>query len=235
MKNFWLILLCLIFVKQVHAQPCKVPMATQVFKSHMSQLALMPNDNERLKYSKNMFQESCLLSSQVKDFAIVFTGDYYRYQFCKKAWKHTFDKENFYDVYDSFIHLSNAIRLYDFVNHQTDQVSEPLSPHSEIWYPEISYPTANGYKGITGCDLPMADYDFDKLSEPVRKQNTDNNRRTEALKLIYAECTSISQAMKLASLFELESHRLSFLKEIFPKLSICSICIYTSAIQRRME
>src|SRR5687767_114418 len=111
------ILLALVFFSSHSlAQICQNPMPAPAFKQKLNQLALQPNDQQKLQFSKNILQGACLLSTQVKDMAMVFAGDYYRYEFCKRAWKHTFDPGNFYDVYDAFASLSAALRLYDFVS-----------------------------------------------------------------------------------------------------------------------
>jgi Domain of unknown function (DUF4476) len=49
-------------------------------------------------------------------------------------------------------------------------------------------------------------------------QRTDAARRTEGLKLYEVNCLSMAQTMKLSTLFEMESNRLTFLKEVFPKV-----------------
>jgi Domain of unknown function (DUF4476) len=100
------------------AQRCQSPMAANLFRQNLNQLALQQNDQQKLQFSKNILQGNCLLSSQTKDMAMVFAGDYYRFEFCKRAWKHTFDPGNFFDVYDAFATLSSAIRLYDFVSRE---------------------------------------------------------------------------------------------------------------------
>ncbi len=222
MKKFILPVLIALFL-DASGQTCPIPMAANVFKQKMNQLALQPNDQQKLQLAKNMLQGSCLLSTQVKDLASVFAGDYYRFEFCKRAWKHTFDPGNFFDVYDAFASFSSALRLYDFVTN-TNPAPSPGPPPGpgpgtpQAWYPNLPYPSPSGYKGITGCPLPMADNDFEFLSKKTVNQTNDGNRRIEALKLTGSNCLSVSQAMKLATLFDLESNRLSFMKEVFVKL-----------------
>ncbi len=221
MKKLLLLLLLVPFV--LKAQNCQSPMQAGVFKQKLNQLALQPNDQQKLQVAKNMLQGACLLSSQVKDMAMVFAVDYYRYEFCKRAWRHVFDPGNFYDVYDAFGNLSNAIRLYDFVNHANTNNEPDPDPHHppyvpSNWYPDLAYPVAIGYKGATGCGLPLADNDFEVLSKTAVLQKTDASRRNEAMKLVASNCLTLAQAMKLATLMELESNRLVFMKEVFPKL-----------------
>ena len=196
-------------------------MPANMFRQNLNQLALQPNDQQKLQFSKNILQGSCLLSSQVKDMAMVFGGDYYRFEFCKRAWKHVYDPGNFFDVYDAFGNLSNALRLYDFVNRQEPPVvidPNPTPPGLQTWYPDLSYPIALGYRGATGCNIPLADNDFEVMCKPVVMQKTDAGRKNEALRMASVNCLSLGQVMKLATLFELESNRLAFMKEAFPRV-----------------
>lgn len=220
------ILMFLGFPFLVEAQSCQGPMPAGVFRQKLNQMAMQPNDAQKLQFAKSILPGSCLLSSQVKDMALVFAGDYYRYEFARRAWRHTYDPVNFFDVYDAFAGFSSALRLYDFVNRQ-DPSPPPGPPPGNVppgneppknWYPDLAYPLPAGYSGSTGCSLPLADNDFEVLARPVWQQKTDAAIRTEALKLMVSNCLCMGQAMKIASLFDLESNRLSFLKEVFLKL-----------------
>ena len=198
------------------SQPCQVPMPANAFKQKLNQLAIKPNDQEKLQFAKTMLPGSCLLSSQVKDMALVFSGDYYRYEFCKRAWKNTFDQSNFFDVYDTFGSISAAIRLYDFIHRQ--QESPHSTPTPVAWYPDLAYPVIYGYTGTTGCQLPIADVDFEILCKQVLLQQSDATRKTEAMRMYASGCLTMSQSMKIASVYDVESNRLSFLKEVYPKI-----------------
>ncbi len=208
----------LLFIQPLtcYSQQCQVPIPANTFKQKLNQLALQPNDQEKLQLAKTMLQGACLLSTQVKDMALVFAGDYYRYEFCKRAWKNTFDPGNFFDVYDAFSSFSAAIRLYDFVHRQQEISHTP--PQTETWFPDLAYPVIYGYNGTTGCQLPIADNDFDLLCKPVLLQQNDAARRTEALRMYTTGCLTMGQSMKLSSLFDVESNRLAFLKEVYPKI-----------------
>jgi hypothetical protein len=200
------------------AQNCAQPMSQAQFKQQLNQLALQPNDQAKMQFAKTFLPNSCLLSAQIRDMAIVFAGDYYRFEFCKKASRRNYDPKNFYDVYDAFTKLSNAIRLYDFVN-RPEINSDPVPPEPSNWYPELSYPMPGVYNGVKGCALPLADKDFEFIVKPVLVQQNDASRRSEAMRLIAAgNCFSMGQLMKLATLLELESNRLAFMKEAFMKI-----------------
>lgn len=205
------------------AQRCPAPMPANIFRQNLNQLALKPNDQQKLQFTKTMLQGACLLSSQVKDLAMVFAGDYYRFEFCKRAFRNTFDPGNFFDVYDAFGSLSSALRLYDAVN-ETENLppnpgpNNPLPPPASNWYPDLAYPLPVGYRGVVGCQLPLADNDFEVLVRPVVAQRTDATRRIEANKFISANCISVGQMMKLATLMELETNRLNFMKEVLTKI-----------------
>ena len=222
-----LLLIAVFFHQAALAQRCQNPMPANVFRQNLNQLALKPNDQAKLQFSKTMLQGSCLLSSQVKDLAMVFNGDYYRFEFAKRAYRHTFDPGNFFDVYDAFGSLSAAMRLYDHVSKRESDPTPgpgpgpgpgPVVNPPRPWYPDLAYPVAAGYRGVVGCQLPLADNDFELLALPVVAQKTDMNRRGEALKLMGSYCLSLGQVMKISTLMELESNRLAFMKEVYTKL-----------------
>ena len=121
MKKNRLIGILLLWPCFVFSQPCKSPVSANQFKQYLNQMALQADDPMKLKLSEDILQASCLLSTQVKDLAMVFAGDYYRYEFCKEAWKHTFDPVNFFDVYDAFQSKSAAFRLYDDIRLQREK------------------------------------------------------------------------------------------------------------------
>jgi len=194
-------------------QHCNSPMPANVFKQKMSQLVLQNNDQQRLIYATNMLTNSCFLSAQIRDAAIAFTNDYYRYEFARKAWSHTFDPGNFFDVYNAFSSFSGALRLYDYVSS-----INYAQPAQVSWFPDIPYPDITNYSGVTGCQAPVSDKDFDEISKLFTIQHSDAERKAEGLKIVKSNCISFGQAMKLSTVFQLESNRLLFLKEIFPKI-----------------
>lgn len=165
-------------------------MQANVFKQHLNQLALQANDQMKLQVSKNILQGSCLLSSQVKDLAMVFGGDYYRYEFCKQAWTHTFDPGNFFDVYDTFGSISTAIRLYDYVSHQESK--------SEI---AIASPP------LSVC--MVSEQEYGDMKQSISSVSVNSTKLVLAKQIISAKkCFSVNQLAGIINLFSVESSRL---------------------------
>lgn len=194
-------------------------MPAPFFREKLSQMASLPNDQQKLTFAKSVAAENCFLSLQVKEMALLLSGDFYRFEFCKKACRKINDTNNIYDVYDVFSKMGTAIKLYDYLNrnqNETPPVPDPAPPAS--WYPNLIYPTPGNYSGTKGCNFPIADKDFELLSQPVRQQKNDQMIRAEAMKLISANCLSIGQLMKISSLFQLESARLQFMKDGFTNI-----------------
>ena len=98
-----------------HAFHCSEPVTPLVFRQNFDHIIAMRSDQHRLEDARAFVATNCLLSRQVKQIATLFHDDHTRLEFAKAAYMTTYDKRNFYDVYDAFSHFSNAFRLHDFV------------------------------------------------------------------------------------------------------------------------
>jgi hypothetical protein len=233
MQNRLLIfILILLPFSKVIAQPCYNPMHAEQFRQKLHQLALQPNDQQKLNFAKNVVSTSCLLSSQVREFAMAFGSDYYRFEFCSLAWRKTFDPVNFFDVYDAFTHFSSALRLYHYANSQVTAlpVTSTPPPPPANWYPDLPYPSYIGYKGMAGCPTPLADRDFEILSRSVVMQNSDAGRSNEIVSLSRTQCLSVSQLMKLATLIGMESNRMNLMKSVFRSVYDLENCVVAAEV-----
>ncbi|PHQ79097.1 MAG: hypothetical protein COB65_13050 [Thalassobium sp.] len=208
------------------AQNCTSVVSSSLFQQKFNQAASTASDQYKWDISVNFTNSNCLTSHQVKMFASLFSTDAYRLEYCKLAYTHTFDHQNFYDVYDAFATFSNAFRLHDYVTSVREAANEVLPPpppptepdpvtNVSESFPDWNYPSVVGYTGITGCNVPMADSDFELLVKPVMDKTSDSERITAAKQLVATHCVSMAQGMKLASLVQMQSHRLDFMKDIF--------------------
>jgi hypothetical protein len=114
---------------------------------------------QKLERAYETINAGCLLSAQVKNIAMLFTEDNYKFDFCRSAYLGTSDKENFFDVYDAFTSFSNAIRLYDYTRsaqRRTPEVrenEEPKKPkHNTPYFADLVHPTYVTYNGNKGCN-----------------------------------------------------------------------------------
>ena len=186
-----LLVCCFIHLSHfISAQNCQSPMLANVFKQHLNQLALQSNDQLKLQLSKSILQGSCLLSTQVKDLAMVFGGDYYRYEFCKEAWKHTFDPDNFFDVYDTFGSISTAIRLYDYVHH----LEEPVV--NAIAVPPVPV-------------CRVSEQEFVDIKKSIGNVSVNTTKLTLAKQIVSSKkCFTVNQIAGVINLISVESSKL---------------------------
>ena len=204
------------------AQNCTTIVSNTVFQQKYAQIASQGSDQNKLDAAIAFSAVNCLSSNQVKLISMLFTEDSYRLEFCKLSYHHTLDKDNFYDVYDSFIKFSNAFRLHDFINQvplAEDPVSipKPANPISTppISFPNYTYPSYEGYTGPAGCPTPVSDNDFKLMAQSINSYANDEEKMTQAGILLQGNCISMAQAMKIASLFQMEVKALNFLKTHF--------------------
>ena len=211
-----LLLLALIFIlkNSAHAQNCGTPMTQAVFQTGFNQVAIQPDNNSKLIAANNLLNNSCMLSSQVKQMSQLFNADEPRYNYCKAAYTHVYDPANFYDVYDAFQKFSWAIRLYDFVK---SSVVEPPHTNTEPVFPNINYPAYFGYKGKKGCQGPViSENDFLAIAKTVFIQPNDQAKFSAAQNAGATRCLSMAMDMKLASLMGNEALKLSLMQSLFP-------------------
>ncbi|MBL4755732.1 MAG: DUF4476 domain-containing protein [Flavobacteriales bacterium] len=205
------------------AHECSAPVAPQVFKQKFNHILAMHSDQHRLEDARAFVSGHCLLSRQVKQIAALFHDDKIRLKFAKSAYLTTFDKRNFYDVYDAFLHFSNAFRLHDYVlvqrvkGKQVDYNPRPKpKPNTTTHaFPTYDYPSIVGYNDQKYCDHPVGARMFNVLVGRVIRQPNDIDKIKTATKFGQVNCLTTSQIMKLGSMIESEQNRLILLRTSF--------------------
>jgi hypothetical protein len=212
------------------AQNCANPMTNAIFQTGFNQIASQTTNQKKLDRALEVAGKHCLLSSQVKNIAVLFTDDSYRFEFCRTVYLTTFDQVNFFEVYDAFTSFSYALRLYDYTQNPQQNIlptlERPLGIPSELpkepvvpKFANLVYPSISKYTGNKGCEGPVADeVAFNTRAIQVASQPTDESKFI-AIQLSSEEtCFSMAQVMKLTSLVMSEKIRLNTLVETFPKI-----------------
>lgn len=226
-KLFALLLLLVPYLGQ--AQDCSNPISANAFQMFFNGIAGQPTDEKKLERAFEMLRQACLTSEQVKNIAVLFKSDAQRLEFGREAWRKTFDRVNFFDVYDTFTSLSNALRLYDFT--RTGNISKPVVPTPVVTTPEpsllpvepvfakISYPSDVNYNGRVGCiRTNLAQDKFMALAREVAS-NENDEMKIEILKMRGPNvCYSLEQLMKLSSLIKSEDQRINGMYEFFKQV-----------------
>jgi hypothetical protein len=200
------------------AQNCQNPISATVYQTGFNNIAIQQGDQNKLIRASRFVSDKCLLSSQVKNIALLFNADSTRMEFCRTAYAHTYDPANFYDVYDAFRSFSYALRLYNFVQTTTTTIA-PEPTATEITFPAYAYPDIAGYTGVQGCVGPvMAESAFKLAAKNVYAQPTDESKYVAIQTVVEQNCLSFAQSMKLSSLLQTNNFKLKTMMYAFPKV-----------------
>ncbi len=211
------------------AQNCTTPVSNDEVQIQYKKISTQPTDQLKLNYLNTWLRGQCLLSDHAYQLASVFNDDGMRLQFAYSAYPNIYDKQNYYTLFDAFNSLSYAFRFYDFVNGNVIEYQTPPVPAPLEIFPELNYPSPVGYKGVSGCSLPMSDNDFMVLVTPVIQQQSDVTRMNAATQFIQSNCVSIAQMMMLSTLIQLDLNRMKFMKQNLTKC--CDIQNFSFADQ----
>lgn len=201
------------------SQNCTTAVSNNLFQQHYSHIANQNNDQHKLDHAVAFTGTNCLTSNQVKLIAMLFQSEQSRLDFCKLSYRNTVDKDNFYDVYDAFQKFSFAFKLHDYVTaHINGEITVPVvltTQNSSISFPNYQYPSYNGYTGPTGCDGPISNKDFMVLATQMNSYKSDDEKVVAGTLLMKDHCMSMAQAMKLASLIQLETKGMKLMQGSF--------------------
>ena len=204
-------------------------MSNVAFQSGFNQIASQTTNQKKLDRSLEFITKNCFLSTQIKNIAVLFTEDSYRFEFCRAAYLSTFDRVNFFETYDAFTSFSYTLRLYDYTLNPQQVIlpiekptikpvelpKEPVVPK----FANLVYPSVGNYTGNKGCDGPVGDEaSFTSRAIQVASQPTDESKFIAIQSSTEEACYSMAQVMKLTSLIVSEKIRLNSLHEAFPKI-----------------
>lgn len=234
-RYFSLCLVILATLQLLSAQNnnCPQPISDFVFQQQRSRVAQPFNENERLSRATQVINMHCLSSVQVRGLAETFRDDDARLEFAKAAYLRVFDVANFYEVYNAFSYFSTVFRLHDFVLLQRGgAINTPNNPNPStplVNFPNLMYPSYEGYVGRRNCNLPMNPHDFNLMAQEIVSMNVEATRLSRLNTVATNYCLSVEQAMKFASLLDSEDNRFIFLRNAFNR--IFDVGNYTQATQ----
>jgi hypothetical protein len=216
------------------SQNCQTVITNASFQTYFNQISQQPNDQKKLERANEMIRSGCLLTTQVKKTAMLFSNDESKLAFCKAVYLNTYDHDSDegYQVYDVFSSLSYALRLYDYaqstkrsgtiITEQTTRPMEPVVTRPEEITPifgDYQYPSHLNYKGPTGCAGPVVNEEF--FMSIARKACClpyDDSRSQYIIENTRGLCISMTQAMKLTSFIHTQQLRLTTMKTLFPQI-----------------
>jgi len=218
MKKTIILLLISVITLTLSAQEknCQQAISSQQFQLKLNQIKSKTNDQKRLQIAKQIVTRDCFSSAQVKEIASLFENDYIRFEFAKRAYRNTVDKDNFYDVYDAFIYYSVVFKLHDYVK----SVKKPTSNTNvvipeKIVFPNYKYPSYKNYHGTRKCENILKNSLFIEKVREIKNIQNDQKRYIKATVFVKNNCLSTAQIMKTSSFIKNENYKLSFAKEAY--------------------
>lgn len=222
MKQIFTLLFSIIFTSTVSAFQCGQPMSYREFGMLRQQLLNTNNPNRAYQMAMDMAKTNCFTSNQVEDLATLLANDRDRLDFCKTAFRNTFDKENFEEVYDAFISFSNALRLYKFVNAQpmpnTTIITNPNPYSTTTTTITYNYPNVQQYTGKFGCNGYINEFTFRQLKQQLMMINNELGMFNAAKQMVHGYCMNVAQVMEICALFNNENMRYDLLTDAFPNV-----------------
>jgi hypothetical protein len=97
---------------------CPVPMSRGDFESFKGSLASKSFEDSKMTMAKQVLNNNCLTSAQVREVMALFSFEATKLDFAKYAYGHTYDLGNYFKVNDAFGYESSIEELNEYINNQ---------------------------------------------------------------------------------------------------------------------
>nr|MBK9650340.1 DUF4476 domain-containing protein [Bacteroidota bacterium] len=97
---------------------CPVPMSKQDFNDLKSTVSSKSFEETKLTIAKQVLQNHCLLTSQVKELCALFTFEENKLEYAKYAYDYTYDIGNYFKVNDVFTFESSTEELNQYIRNK---------------------------------------------------------------------------------------------------------------------
>lgn len=178
---------------------CREALSDYIFQSKKNSIQAQSIQKSKLEAALKLSKENCLTTGQIKLIVLLFTEDSEKLIIAKNAYHSNIDKENFYQIYDTFSTFSSAILLYDFVKSK------------ESHYPSTSY------SSTTHSSYFVTTEEFQEIKELMKSESIDTWRNDKIKKILkkYPPCFSINQIKELMNLYNFSKDKLEFTKIMY--------------------
>ncbi len=95
---------------------CPIPMAPNEFSDIKSSISSKTFEDTRMTIAKQVLNDRCIMSSQVRDIMMLFTFEDNRLEFAKYAYDRTYDIGNYFKVNDAFTFETSIDELNGYIN-----------------------------------------------------------------------------------------------------------------------
>jgi hypothetical protein len=235
MKNYLLPVFVLFCLQTSFGQiRCDRPLSNVDFSRNKQTIASQYAEGKKMQQANEFLQQNCITVGQLKEILVLFTDDLNRLQLAQTAQKSIFDKENIFEVFDSFQKLSTAFRWYDYMQEKpildntttyipprnNPNTTNPTKPNNsnDMIFPDLDYPFVGNYTGKKGCNTPNTEENFMILARRIKASSISDNIRYNMMMQQSNNCLTTSQVMRLATLLSAENMRLEYLKLSFAKV-----------------
>jgi hypothetical protein len=219
--SLFAILLNLGLIAQV--APCTQAVSSMQFQQVKRDLNLMQAQNQRYTYVDGFVRGECFTTYQLIELLGYISEENDRLSLAMAAYPRLLNKQDVYDIYNSFAYFSSAFRLHDYITTSQKPVtvvpSNPIPPKPlEINFPVLNYPDAANYNGPKNCVTSLSDNDFMMFVREIATHKTEQEKNDAALSLATRTCLTTSQCMKLATALNIENNRLELLKKAYQRV-----------------
>lgn len=201
-----------------HNRNCRTAMPENMFRQRHKAIMAARSENQRAELAKILALDECLNSAQIKAVADILKNDFHKLEFAKEAYRNTVDKENFYDVFDSFTHFSTAFILYDFIQ-ELRATEYPIDYLPPSQYEDQNnnggyHPHGGNYNQVPGqgpCRISQKE--LSNMLQMIRNESFDNTKLTLTKNILRSNpCFRTEQVKEIIALFSFDDSKLEIAK-----------------------
>jgi Domain of unknown function (DUF4476) len=196
---------------------CPLPMTYDGFNAAMTRIKSKPLEGTRLAIAKDIAEQNCFSSLQVKEMLSIFSVDNSRVELGKIVWHHLNDPKNWSLVYDAFTYGDKIEELKAYVKSHplsTPKVFIAPPPPKDtqiVIVPHVYVPppvAVAGYTGPIGCAWPMDDATFNSMKASVNAKSFADEKEAVVRQAVGASCVTAAQSKKIVELFTFDSGKI---------------------------
>ncbi len=207
---------------------CFQPISSMQFQQIQRELTIVQGQSQRYSAVERAIK-NCLSTNQLIEFLSFISEDFDRLTLAIAAYPRITNKQDVYDIYNSFAYFSSAFRFHDFIQSTKTSVVPivPINPGNpvfvnprpvEITFPLLNYPDASLYNGPKNCITSLSENDFKMYVREIAVLKLETEKMESAISLATRTCLSTAQAMKLATSLNIENNRLDLLKKAYLRI-----------------
>lgn len=200
---------------------CQNPISALQFQRLNNNLSMQGDFRSRLVYASNLVSNNCITTLQLMTVLSYFGEDIDKLSVAMNGYPQVVNKQDIYDVFDSFAYFSTAFKFNDYINNFNGNqpvVVAPAPVPVQITYPQLNYPNPAAYRGQHNCNLPVTEQEFNLSARQIAQQGSQNLKYKSALDFASTYCITVAQVMKLTTLLSSETDRINILKVAYPNM-----------------